>query len=214
MKKLTDDMLAKILWDYNTLSMDVKKSDCIIVLGSHDLRVAHKGAELFLHGYAPIVIASGNVGKLTEGMWTKPESEVFAEEMIRMGVPKEKIFIENKSTNTGENVMFTKTLLENMNVAIHSAIVVQKPHMERRALATFKKFWPDVELIVTSPDFTYDAYSNAHFSKVALKNLLVGYTQRILLYPEKGFQVSQEMPIEVKEALDELIQRGYTKHLI
>src|SRR5688500_10681766 len=108
MESKSTDELAKILWEYNSLYDPIKKSDCIFVMGSHDIRVAQRGAELFLQNVAPLIVFSGNVGKLTEGLWEKTEAEVFAEEAIRLGVPKESILIEKEATNTGENVQLTK----------------------------------------------------------------------------------------------------------
>jgi hypothetical protein len=47
---------AKRLWDYHHLNQIPVASDCILVLGSHDLRVAERGAELYLQELAPILI--------------------------------------------------------------------------------------------------------------------------------------------------------------
>ena len=57
--------LAKTLWDYHHMGHRPEKSDSILVLGSHDLRVAERGAELYLQGLAPILIFSGGLGNLT-----------------------------------------------------------------------------------------------------------------------------------------------------
>jgi len=130
--------LAKILWDYHHMQHTLKKCDCILVLGSHDLRVAERGAELYLQGYAPLVIFSGGLGRLTNGMWTETEADQFAQIAIEKGVPKEAILIENKSTNTGENILFTQQLLAQHRLNPQSFIVVQKPYMERRSYATLK----------------------------------------------------------------------------
>lgn len=70
--------LAKKLWDYHHVNHSLEKSDCIFVLGSHDLRVAERGAELYLNGWAPILILSGGLGNLTEGVWDEPEADKFA----------------------------------------------------------------------------------------------------------------------------------------
>ena len=78
--------------------------------------MAERGAELFLQGYAPFVIFSGGLGKQTKYMWTMSEAELFADVAIKMGVPSEKIIIENKSTNTGENVLFTKKVLQEKRI--------------------------------------------------------------------------------------------------
>ncbi len=52
--KMTDriDSLAQTVWDYHVLNHSLKKSDVIMVLCSHDPRVAERGAELFIEGLA------------------------------------------------------------------------------------------------------------------------------------------------------------------
>jgi len=208
------DELAKILWDYNNLNQPVKKSDAILVLGSNDIRVAERGAELFLQGFAPYIIFSGNVGRLSKDTFDKPEAEIFSVVALKMGVPKDRIIIENQSTNTGENITFTKKLLEEKGFAFNSFIVVQKPYMGQRAYATFKKQWPGVDIIVTAPQISFENYPNNLLSKNHIINIAVGDTQRVKLYPEQGFQIEQVISNEVWAAFEELVERGFTEHLI
>jgi uncharacterized SAM-binding protein YcdF (DUF218 family) len=209
--------LAKKIWDYHHVNHKLEKADCILVLGSHDLRVAEYGAKLFLGGYAPLIIFSGGMahqGDLLETEWKKSEAELFAERAIKLGVPKDKIIIENKSTNTGENVQFTEKILKEKGLDFESFIVVQKPYMERRAYSTIKVYWPNKKIIVTSPQIDFEDYPNEEISKDAVINIMVGDLQRIKIYPEKGFQISQEIPEDVREAYQELVKLGYTKHLL
>ena len=206
--------LAKKLWDYHHVNQSLKKSDCILVLGSHDLRVAKRGAELYLQGLAPILIFSGGLGKLTKEIWEEPEADKFAIVAQKMGVPKKVILIENKSTNTGENILFTQQLLKEKGLDSQSFIVVQKPYMERRSYATFKKHWPDKKLVVTSPQISFEQYPNKKISLDEVVNIMVGDLQRIKIYPEKGFQIFQEIPDDVWHAYEQLISLGYTKHLV
>ena len=206
--------LAKKLWDYHHINQSLEKSDCILVLGSHDLRVAERGAELYLQGLAPILIFSGGFGNLTKEIWKEPEADKFATIAMKMGVPSDVILIENKSTNTGENILFTQKLLKKENFNPQSFIVVQKPYMERRSLATFKKHWPDKKLIVTSPQISFEDYPNDEIPLEKVINIMVGDLQRIKIYPEKGFQIFQEIPDDVWQAYKQLVNLGYTKHLI
>jgi uncharacterized SAM-binding protein YcdF (DUF218 family) len=206
--------LATILWDYHHMKHLVKKCDCILVLGSHDLRVAERGAELYLQGYAPIIIFSGGLGRLTQDMWSETEAEQFAKIAVAKGVPKEAILIENKSTNTGENILFTQQLLKEHNLTPQSFIVVQKPYMERRSYATFKKHWPDKEVIVTSPQISFADYPTSEIPLEKVINIMVGDLQRIKVYAEKGFQVYQEIPEYVWQAYEQLVSLGFDKQLI
>ena len=135
--------LALTLWNYHHIHHQLKKADAILVLCSHDLRVAERGAALFLDGWAPLLIFSGGLGVITRSIWTEPEADLFARIARDMGVPADHILIENQSTNTGENVSFTRQLLAGRNLEIDRFILVQKPYMERRTFATFRKVWPE-----------------------------------------------------------------------
>ncbi|MEP7259270.1 MAG: YdcF family protein, partial [Flavitalea sp.] len=132
-------MLSEIIWDYHHLNHELAKADCILTLGSHDLRVADRAAELYLQGLAPLMIFSGGLGNFTKGVWTEPEADQFAAIARKHGVPADAILTENQSTNTGENILFTERLLKKKGIHIDHFIVVQKPYMERRSYATFKK---------------------------------------------------------------------------
>jgi uncharacterized SAM-binding protein YcdF (DUF218 family) len=131
-----------------------------------------------------------------------------------MGVPAEAIFIENQSTNTGENIQFTGQLLQEKGLNPQSFLLVQKPYMERRSYATFRKHWPDKELIVTSPAITFEEYPTPEIPMERVIEIMVGDLQRIRIYPGKGFQIPQEIPDDVQAAYEKLIAWGFTKHLV
>ena len=206
--------LAKKLWNYHHVSHIIEKSDCILALGSHDLRVAERTAELYLQGWATLVIMSGGLGNFTKEMWTEKEADKFAAVAIQKGVPKAAILIENKSTNTGENILFTQKLLEEKGLDPQSFIVVQKPYMERRSYATFKKHWPGKKLMVTSPQISFEEYPTDEIPIEKVINIMVGDLQRIKLYPEKGFQIYQHIPEEIWNAYERLVSLGFDKHLM
>src|SRR6188768_1568566 len=201
--------LAKKLWDYHHLNNKMAKSDCILALGSHDTRVADRAAELYLEGWAPILIFSGGLGNVTRDIWTESEADKFAAIAIRMGVPENAILIENKSTNTGENILFTQKILQEKNLDPQNFIVVQKPYMERRSYATFKKHWPQKNILVTSPQISFDDYPNSEIPVERVINIMTGDLQRIKIYPDKGFQIPQEIPADVWDAFEQLVELGY-----
>lgn len=206
--------LAQILWDFHHMKHTLQKSDCILVLGSHDTRVAERGAELFLAGWAPLLIFSGGLGRLTQDVWQETEADKFAAIAINKGVPPEAILVENKSTNTGENILFTQVLLKEKKLDPKSFIVVQKPYMERRSFATFKKLWPDKQLIVTSPQLSFKQYPTTEIPVEKVINIMVGDLQRIKIYAEKGFQIYQEIPRNVWRAYEWLVEQGFDKQLV
>ena len=210
--------LAETLWNYHLLKHQVAKADAILVLCSHDERVAERGAQLFLEGWAPLIIFSGGQGEITRRLWSEPEAQRFARIAMSMNVPRECIVVETKSTNTGENVQFTRKLLAEKGLDPQKFIVVQKPYMERRAYATFRRYWPDKEVIVTSPQVSFDEYvaeyTNSSLSVDDVVVIMVGDLQRIKFYPPLGYQIAQDIPDDVWAAYEALVRAGYDKYLI
>lgn len=195
------------------MNHQLEKADAIVAFGSYDIRVAERAAELFLAGWAPILLFSGGRGRLTPPGWDT-EADEFARRAMDLGVPREKILIENKSANSGENILFTKNLLTEHRIHPQTVIVVHKPYMERRAFASCKKQWEGPEFIMASPELSYEEYPTDTIPKDEFIKDMVGDLERIKLYPEKGFQIPQAIPADVREAYEELVRRGYTKHLV
>jgi uncharacterized SAM-binding protein YcdF (DUF218 family) len=112
-----------------------------------------------------------------------------------MGVPRSAILLETKATNTGDNTLFSRQLLQDEGLDIvcfwlpsrssisdtsqKRVIVVQKPYMERRTYATVKKRWPEVELMVTSPRLSFDTYFQVTVSLFACL-IFIAFTRFML----------------------------------
>ena len=207
------DILAKKVWDYMHLNHQLEKADAILVFGSRDLTPAERACDLYFQGYAPVIIFSGKHG--ADKVLPKAEAEMYAEVAAKRGVPKEAVFVENESTNTGENTAFSKRLMEKEGIPYHKIILVQKPYMERRTYATVKKQWPEPEIQVTSSQMSFEEYAtnNPYDDKDGIINRMVGDLVRIREYPKLGFQIEQEMPNDVWVAGQELVRLGYSKRL-
>lgn len=214
---MTDFELAQIVWDYMRLEQPLQKVDLILGLGSHDIRTASWCAKLYHDGLAPLIIFTGGVGRLTYGAFPSTEAEVYADHAISLGVPENAILKEPRSTNTGENILYTYELLEAKNIEPKSIILVTKPYMLRRAYAAFMKQWPSEpkpSVICSAIDISLKDYCKDTESFEREVNVMVSDLERIIKYPKLGYQIEQEVPNEVMTAYHELIRRGYTKELI
>jgi uncharacterized SAM-binding protein YcdF (DUF218 family) len=210
--------LVEVLWNYHRLGHELSEADAILVLCSHDTGVAERAAQLFHEQWAPLLIFSGGAGSITSRLWSEPEADYFARITTDLGVPPDRMLIENQSTNTGENILFTRRMLAERGLDPARFILVQKPYMERRSYATFKHLWPDKAVIVTSPQVSLDEYFE-HRADTALStdeviNILVGDLQRIQVYADRGFQIPQEIPAEVWQAFEALVAAGYDQRLV
>jgi uncharacterized SAM-binding protein YcdF (DUF218 family) len=212
---MTEDDIrrAEILWEYHRIPDDLVKSDAIIGLGSYDTRVAEHCAELLADDWAPLMIFTGAEGNFTRGKWPKSEAEMFADVAIEAGALPEKILVEPLATNTGDNVRFTRALCEQKAIAITSAIVVAKPNMNRRALATCQLHWPELQVKCSAPDTHFLSSPAPGHTPEDVVSEIVGDLQRMIEYPRLGYQADQEIPAAVRDAYETLVSRGYTAHL-
>ena len=197
------------LWDYMQLKHQLKPADCLLVMCSNDLRVAEHAAKLYQQKLAPLIVFSGGKGRFTDGLFDTSEAETFAEIAQAAGVPGDAILLETQSTNSGENVRFTHQLLENSGILCDSVILVQKPFMERRAIATFEKQWqsPYSQLQVSSTAHPFFEYINEDMPLMIVLEALMEDYSRVKTYPEKGFQTEQVIPENVESSYQALLQR-------
>ena len=207
-----------ILWDYLCLHQRPGKSDCIVGFGCYNEDVARRAAQLYHQGLAPLVLFSGGLGRNTSTMWTESEAVRFARIAMAEGVPERCILVENRSANSGENLIFSRQLLMERGLNHPRIIGVHKPYMERRLLAAFPVYWPEAEVTVTSWQQTYQQYlsglSRWGRNEEDTIHMLAGDFQRVLRYPELGYQIPQQVPQEALDAFDTLVELGYTKQLI
>ena len=207
----------QVLRNYMIMWHELKKSDLIFVLCSYDTRVAERAAELYHAWYADTILVSWWLGRgtsLNEKFAHSSESEVFAEIMIEKGVPKSAIIIENKSTNTWENIRFSYALIKDKH--IKSMIIVQKPYMERRAFATFMKQWPwdPIHIRITSPNITLMECLDHELWWEEIIHTIVWDVDRIIKYPALWYQIEQSISDEVLWSFHALIALWYTGHVV
>jgi uncharacterized SAM-binding protein YcdF (DUF218 family) len=208
----------QVLRNYMIMWHELKKSDLIFVLCSYDTRVAERAADLYHAGYADTILVSWWMGlktSLDERFKYTSESEEFAKIMIEKGVPKSVIIIENKSTNTWENIRFSYELIKDKH--IKSMIIVQKPYMERRAFATFMKQWPwdPIHIRITSPQLSLEeCLDSYHEWPEELIHTIVWYIDRIIKYPALWYQIEQPISDEVLWSFHALIALWYTGHVV
>ncbi|HEU4913789.1 MAG TPA: hypothetical protein VFT16_00075 [Candidatus Saccharimonadales bacterium] len=88
-----------------------------------------------------------------------------------------------------------------------------QPYMERRAYATGKKLFPEMDIQMASPEVSYEAYPTADVPKNLMLNIMVGEVYRIQNYPAKGFTIVQDVPERVLLAAHKLTAMDYSEQL-
>ena len=205
--------LSNTLWNYHRLKLECSSCDLILGLGSYDLRVADHCADLYLKKVASKILFSGALGNWTRDMWDQPEAEVFKKRAITLGVPEKDILLEFQATNLGENLIFSRQILEEKRIETKGIVLVTKPNTLRRAYATAKKVWAEKEFFTDCPGFEFSEQATENRSNAEIIDEMVGDIERILEYPELGYQIKQEIPAEVIEAYEKLVALGFTSHM-
>lgn len=202
---MTDAEFERLLspvWNYLAMEASPSKCDILFVFGGLGLEIPARAAELYFSGWAPMVLITGAAGPLTQGVFQKPEAEVFKDEMVKRGVPADRILTENRATNTGQNVSFGMEKLQSSGVSASNAILVAKSFISRRCVATFKKNFPNVNTIPCPPKggpLDFIDRSRPDFAK-----RMLGELDRLVEYGKKGFIVEQDIPLAVISAADQI----------
>ena len=205
------------VWDYLGMHQTPEQADVIVGFGNFNTNIARRAAELYRQGLAPVVLFTGGLGRNTEGLLPEPEAVRFARVAMECGVPEKAILLEPESTNTAENILFTRRLLEARGIPHERILGVHQPFMERRITAAMGVYWPEQAFRVTSPqvsisDYLEDAKKQGVTENAAV-SVIVGDFQRMDLYAKKGYQTPQYIPPEAWEAFHALVAMGFDKQL-
>ncbi|MFE1893619.1 YdcF family protein [Streptomyces microflavus] len=205
---------AQQLWDYQQMNHEPRPCSVGIGLGSHDLGVADVTVNLYQRGMFPLIVVTGATSRTTRDQMPKGEAEHYRERALELGVPASAILVEPEARNTGENINFARELLTGRGIDVSSVMLVSKPYEERRAYATARKLWPEVEIVSASAPMTLAEYVDSLKDPRLVLDMLVGAQQRLFIYPKQGFMIRQEVPDSVAAAYEHLCSEGFTSRLM
>ena len=207
----------QIIWDYLGLHQEPRKADLIVGFGNFNTDIARRAAELYHGGYAPKILFTGGLGRNTKTLFPEPEAVKFARVAMECGVPEADIILEDKSTNTKENIEFTREILVSRSIPHSHVLGVHQPYMERRITAALGVYWPELSFSVTSPQVTIPEYLERAriqgMTENAAISVIVGDFQRMDLYAKLGYQLPQHIPEKAWEAYRALVAMGFDKQL-
>ncbi|MFG2434634.1 YdcF family protein [Streptomyces sp. NPDC048508] len=205
---------AQLLWEFQQMGHEPQPCTVAIGLGSHDLGVADTTADLFLKGMAPVIVFTGATSRTTRERMPRGEAEHYRDRAVELGVPADAIIIEPRARNTGENVRYSRALLEERSIPVSSVLLVSKPYEERRAYATAQRIWPQVEWVSASAPMSLTEYVDSIQDARLVMDMLVGAQQRLVVYPQHGFMIEQPIPLNVTAAYNRLRSAGFTSRLV
>lgn len=205
----------KLIWEFTKLNQTIEPCDIIFACGCSNLEIPVRCAELFKQGYGKKILFSGGEGKITKEKFHKSEAEIYRDIAISHGVPSEQILLETNSTNTGDNFRFSREILEKNHVK--SVLIVHFATSERRTLATAQAILPEYHLFITSPELTFSDFlsklrqSSEYFYREVC--LLVGDIQRMIIYPQLGWQKKVNIPDSIIQSYYFLKEKGFDQFI-
>jgi uncharacterized SAM-binding protein YcdF (DUF218 family) len=205
---------VQTLWEYHDMHHELRAVDVGIGLGSHDLGVATYTAELYHQGLFPRIVFTGANAPTTMERFPRGEAVHYREHATSLGVPDDVISVETQATNTSQNLTYSRAVLADAGVVPRSVLLISRPYQQRRAYATCRKVWPEVEVLCGSRPLPLDEYVETIGDVDRVINMLVGDTQRITAYAQRGFAIEQDIPADVHAAYRRLVDAGYTSRLI
>jgi len=209
---LLDD--AELLWSFHQIQGEERPTDVAIALGSHDIGVAEHAADLYNRGLFPLIVFTGANAPTTVEAFPRGEAVQFAERAEELGVPHSAILIEPRATNTSENITLARELLAEKGITPTSATLISKPYQQLRASATMAKVWPEVEIVCSARSLTLTDYIASIGDVSRVLNMLVGDTQRLWTYADRGYAAEVDVPTHIAAAYRRLVDAGLTSRMI
>lgn len=218
MNRFDSDIIenVRVIWDFLVLDQEIEPCDIIMGCGCINIDIPVYCAQLLKEGYGKKILFAGGLGKLTKYQFNKSEAEVYRDIALDEGVSASDILLETTSTNTGDNFLLSKKLLDENNC--QKILIVHKPYSERRTLLTALKQLPDYTWLITSPCSQFDVYlSYMQMDEDVFQNqvsLMVGDVQRCMIYPELGYMLESDIPSQVMESYAYLKDKGFDDYVI
>jgi hypothetical protein len=210
---------AEAVWAFHQLGHDPVPAEVIIALGCHDIGVADVAADLYAQGLAPLIVATGGDHPATRAYLGDGEARAYRTRMIARGVRAEAILTEEDAKHTGENVTNSRDLLAAEGIKPAQILIACMPYMERRAFATCRSQWPEVDLTCISSRATLGDYLDLMWRRdgISAAEIIantVGDLDRVFRYPTLGYAIEQPQPPEILHAFDTLVAAGYGTKLL
>jgi hypothetical protein len=163
----------------------VKPVDACICFGNPEYYdvIARTAANLYHDGNFPLVIVSGRTS-VFNGVVS--EASVMQDILLAEDVPEEAILVEDRSTNTKENIVCTREILDYEGLDVSSVLGVGRKSSSFRFVSTFAHNWEDTDFVFRgAPDFENVTYDNwMYHSEAAL--YIWREVEKIVEYSEKG----------------------------
>ncbi len=180
MRKIT---LAQLIEIYAFSNNDLlEKSDAIIYLEGDSFFRVKRCVDLLKKGYAPVILISGTDDRPHLGCYA---AQVVAEKMVKMGAPRKKLILEDRSINTRDQAIEVLKIAKKKKWK--KIILVTSLYHQPRAYLTFVGTMKEVGMrlkIINDPVRGLSWFEQG--PRGTRVNILRGEIKKINLYLSKG----------------------------
>ncbi|MDF7680965.1 YdcF family protein [Enterobacteriaceae bacterium ESL0689] len=223
--------------------------DIVVLAGNAVIPTIDAACQLAAERAVPLLI-SGGIGHSTPFLYDavrhdpryhqlavamRPEAHILADIARQFWqIPAEKIVIEDRSTNCGENARFTREKLASLGDIPRCGVVLQDPTLQRRTMATFARAWQDAtfaprwyslpgytpQLANTDSGLTFVDNPGGLWPVERYLSLLLGELPRLQDNPQgygprgKDFITHVDIPADIMAAGEQLITDPLLKNIV
>ncbi len=172
------------------VASESQPADLLFIFGTStiDGEVLDSMARACQKGCFPKVMVTGLSGRLYSKTG-KPVAHIMCDELIARGVPSDLILVQDRSTNTLEDVAFSLDVLEKHDISPESIAFLCKAHHSGRCLRTLRKFFPSQILSPVTYIAAYDGVKIAEedwYQHKVSRGRVYGEYLRIIEYTRRG----------------------------
>jgi len=198
---MPNELHLQTIQDYLCIHDEPEPADAIFIFGSVLLPpVWERAAELYHQGFAPLIVTTGYAGPSAQKLGIASEGSFLAEKLMTLGVPSRAIIVEEKSSNTLENVTFGMRALKERGLSVQKLLLVAKPMHMRRCVATFARQFPDVTTLSCPPVLTLAQTVDRPYEEFV--DRVAGEVERLERYAGPNGSIKpQAIPDSVRQAV-------------
>jgi len=184
MAKKLSPHFRRYVYKYWLVKTDLAPADICIVFGGASIdQLAQTAYSLYQKDITKYFVVTG----APISKFGKSEAKTLRDLLVAKGIPKNNILVEGRARNTGENVCFSKALIDQKIglSRIKSIVAVGQVHASRRFLMTLEKEWPEpVKMFMPANRFSV---RRRHWYKHAvLKNAVLRELSKAQAYKKLG----------------------------
>jgi len=171
------------LIDYISPVTEIQPCKFALMFGSRHAQVdlSRLAIDLFRSGHFEILIIAGG---RTHGA-RRSEAREIANCLVTQGLPHKRIILEERSSNTGENVRNARKLMK--HAGISELLLIGKIYAKRRYAMTIKKQWPEITRISCATVDYFGVAREQWWKSPSLRLRIFSEARKIEAYLERGY---------------------------